>query len=502
MTPHIAGYTVFITYLIAMIVIGLASGKQQQSTEDLWVAGRRFGTLTMVLGLMAAVMHGGSILSGVAFAGTFGGVAILPFISFALGFLVILVFFARKLRETGGFTLSDFMGDRFDSNGLRAFSAFVVAASSIVYLIAQIRGMGLILQALLEIPLDIGMALGTAIFVFYVALGGMLAVMWTNIAQFLFMWMGLLVVLPAALAATGGWTAALERAEALAPGWTSVLGTRWTWTYLISWWIVWFVAYATRIELITKMFIARDSRVSRYALPTTCLLVIVFLLYGNLYLGAAARMLVWDQLTTPDAAFPALVKLLLSPVMAAVALTGIAGAAMSTTDSLLLLSGAAVSHDLLRKCFYEPRGIVKSEAYYLRASRLAIFGVGLVSLLLALRTPELILSIVSYAVAMIAATFFFPLLFGLWSRRTTAAAAFTSSVAGFATTVVWTGLTLANVSWATPLHPVVPGLLVAFVAIVGVTPFSKPTPPEALARFFKPAATPPATVLRPERANA
>lgn len=488
MTAFTAGLAVFAAYLVAMILIGLASGRQQQTSADMWVAGRRFGTVTMVLGLMAAVMHGGSILSGVAFAGAVGGVATLPYMSFALGFLVILVFFARKLRETGGFTLPDYMGERFERTSLRAFSAFVIAVSSIVYLIAQIRGMGFILEGLLGIPFAPAMVFGTALFVFYVALGGMLAVIWTNIAQFVFMWVGLLIVLPHALQATGGWTAALERADALAPGWTSVVGTEWSWSYLISWWVVWFVAYATRIELITKVFIARDSRVARYALPTTCLLVILFLLYGNLYLGAAARVLVWDQLGSPDEAFPALARLLLGPIGAAVALTGIAAAAMSTTDSLLLLSGAAVSHDLLRKSYHEPRGIVKSEQYYLIASRVAIVAVGLVSLLLALRTPELILAIVSYAVAMVAATFFFPLIFGLSSTRTTPAAATASAVGGFVTTVVWTALTLAGVGWASSIHPVVPGLLVGLVLIVGVTPLTTPARPEALARFFKHAA--------------
>jgi Na+/proline symporter len=480
-----AGVAVFSAYLLVMIVIAFVSGRQQHTTEDLWVAGRRFGTVTMVLGLMASVMHGGSILSGVALAGSVGGVATLPYISFALGFLVILLFFARKLRETGGFTLSDFMAQRFDSTALRAFSAIVIAVSSIVYLIAQIRGMGFILEALLGIPFAPAMALGTGLFVFYVALGGMLAVIWTNIAQFVFMWVGLLIVMPAAYATAGDWPTALTRAETLAPGWTSVLGTQWTWSYLVSWWIVWFVAYATRIELITKMFIARDSRVARYALPTTCVLVMIFLLYGNLYLGAAARILVWDQISAPDQAFPALVKLLLGPVTAAVALTGIAAAAMSTTDSLLLLSGAAVSHDLLRKSFHEPRGIAKTEVYYVRTSRIAIVAVGVVALLLAFRTPQLILAIVSYAVAMIAATFFFPLIFGLTSRRTTPAAAIASSVFGFLTTVAWTVLTLATVPWATAIHPVVPGLLVAFVLIVGVTPFTTPSRPEALERFFR-----------------
>ena len=161
MSASVAGLVTLGLYLALMVAIGIAAGRGQHSAEDLWVGGRRFGTWVMVLGMMAAVMHGGSILSGVAFAAAFGGVAILPFMSFTLGFLVILVFFARKLRESRAFTLPDYMGDRFASTPLRAFSAFVVAASSVVYLIAQIRGMGFILEGLLGTSFGWSMVLGT-----------------------------------------------------------------------------------------------------------------------------------------------------------------------------------------------------------------------------------------------------------------------------------------------------------------------------------------------------
>ena len=253
---------------------------------------------------------------------------------------------------------------------------------------------------------------------------------------------------------------------------------------MLSWWLVWLVAYATRVELVTKVFVARDSKVARYVLPTSCLLVMIFLLYGNLYLGAAARILVWDQLQTPDQAFPALVNLVLGPVGSAIALTGIASAAMSTTDSLLLLSGAAVAHDLVRKSYHEPRGIVRDETCYLRISRVSIVVIGIVALGAALNTPALILALVSFAVALIGATFFFPLLLGLSSRRITPVAALASSVGGFVITALWVALTLADVSWATAVHPIVPGLVVALGLILGLTPLTRPTPASALARFF------------------
>ena len=264
------------------------------------------------------------------------------------------------------------MGDRFDSTFLRGFSAVVVGVSSIIYLIAQIRVMGFILEELIGVSFLAGMFVGTAVFVFYVAIGGLLAVVWTNIAQFVFMWIGLLVMGPYVYDKVGGWYDVIDQVEALAPGWTSPQGTSWTLSFLVSWYIIWFVAYCTRLELITKMYAARDDKIARRSLPWTILLVMIFLLYGNFYIGGAARILVWDTISSPDQAFPALVTAILPPLLAAFALTGIASAAMSTTDSLLLMSGAAVAHDLMRKCIHEPRGIQKDESYYLRASRWTI----------------------------------------------------------------------------------------------------------------------------------
>ena len=191
MSAQSLGVSVFFLYLVVIVVIGLIASRYQKTEADFWVAGRRFGLGVMIIANMAAIMHGGAILSGVAFSAKFGGVAILPYISFVGGSAVVFYLFAKKLRQSGGFTLPDYMGDRFNSRALRAWSALVVAVSSIVYLIAQLKGMAYILQQLLGFEFLTCLILGTVIFVTYVALGGLLAVVWTNIAQFLFMWVGL-----------------------------------------------------------------------------------------------------------------------------------------------------------------------------------------------------------------------------------------------------------------------------------------------------------------------
>ena len=484
MSATTIGAVVFGLYLIAIIALGLIASRYQKTEADFWVAGRRFGLPVLVMANMAAVMHGGAILSGIAYTGRFGGVAILPYISFVGGAAIIFYLFAKKLRQSGGFTIPDYMGDRFNSRGLRAWSALVVAVSSIVYLIAQLRGMAFILERLLGLEFMIALMLGTVIFVVYVALGGLLAVVWTNIAQFIFMWVGLLILVPYVYEAVGGWSSVLQQVEAVAPGWTSPTGTQWSGWYMVSWYLIWLVAYSTRLELVTKMYAARDDRIARASIPIAIGLVLIFLLYGNFYLGAAARVMVWDQLASADQAFPVLVTQLLSPTLAAIALTGIASAAMSTTDSLLLMSGSAIAHDLVRRCHDEPKGIEREEREYLRISRIAIVAVGAIAFVCAIPDLALILRIVSFAIAIVGAAFFFPLLVGMTSRRVSRQAALASSIGGTLITCVWIVGALTNASWAGVVHPGIVGLGAGGLLMLIVTRFTAPVEDEAINKYF------------------
>lgn len=484
MSGQAIGAGIFFFYLVTIVIIGLVAARYQKTEADFWVAGRRFGLGVMVMANMAAIMHGGAILSGVAYAGKFGGVAILPYISFVCGSAVVFYLFAKKLRQSGGFTIPDYMGDRFNSRGLRAWSAVVVAVSSIVYLIAQLRGMAFILQQLLDVNFMTCLVLGTVIFVAYVALGGLLAVVWTNIAQFLFMWIGLLILVPFVYEAVGGWTSVLQQVEAVAPGWTSPTGVSWSTSYMFSWYLIWFVAYSTRIELVTKMYAARDHKIARASVPIAIGLILIFLLYGNFYLGAAARVMVWDQISSPDQAFPVMVDLLLSPALAAIALTGIASAAMSTTDSLLLMSGSAIAHDLVRRCHDEPKGIVREERDYLVISRLAIVAVGVIAFVCAIPDFALILQIVSFAIAIVGSAFFLPLLLGMTSKRISREAALASSIGGTLAACFWIAATLLGASWAGVVHPGIVGLGVAGALMLAVNLASGPVDDASIAKYF------------------
>ncbi|MEM7468486.1 MAG: hypothetical protein AAF387_16575, partial [Pseudomonadota bacterium] len=159
-------------------------------------------------------------------------------------------------------------------------------------------------------------------------------------------------------------------------------------------------------------------------------------------------------------------------------------ASMSTTDSLLLMSGSAIAHDFVRRTLHEPRGIKRDERYYLTISRWSIVVIGLIAFLGAIPNIALLLKIVSFAVAIVGACFFFPLIFGLNCRWVTPAAAICSSIGGVAVTVVWIFGTLADAQWARVFHPGLPGLITSFLLIVGVSYFTNPVNGSTLQRFF------------------
>lgn len=480
---NIAGILVFGTFLILMIVVGILAAKYQKSTSEFWVGNRGFGTAVLSIAIVASIMHGGTLLGGTGVMAAQGPTT-LNNLSFALGFLVVLAFMAGKLRRFGGYTLPDLMGSRFESHKFQAFSAVVVLVAAVASLIAQTKTMGIVVSQLTGVPLSVALTISTIIFVFYTTVGGMRAAIWTDIIQWAFMMIGVIALGAFLWKPMGGISGMAVKVETVAPGWTSLTGIGWAPMAFISWHVVWFIAYFTRIEFITKMYTAKDEKTARKSVAVALILLLLFI-NVTVFFAGAARVMVWDAVKSPDQALPFLVDKVMTPFWAAVTLSGIAAAAMSTVSSLLLMSGASIAHDLIRKSYHEPRGIKKSEEYYLRISQITVALVGVVALIGAFYTPTLVLILVSYAVAVTGASFAMPMLLGLSWKRVTSAAAFSSSVLGFIGSVIWSFASEMQYAWAQAVHPIIPGFLLSLIAIMVITFFTEPVSQATLNKFFK-----------------
>jgi len=477
----IIGYVVFGAFLVILLGIGIIFSKKQNDSSDFWVGGRSFGPLVLGIGITASIMHGGTLLSGVGLMAAKGPTA-LNNLSFALGFFVVLVFLAKKMRRFGGYTIPDYLGERFESNTVRLVSSGIVLIASIVVLIAQTKTMGIIVGQILGIPMEFAIILGAFIFTSYTMMGGMKGVIWTNIVQFAFMMVGVIILAVAIFKNVGGMTAVMTQAEAVAPGFTSLTGFYEPMAF-ISWHFVWLIAYFTRVEMVSKMYAAKDEKTAKWSLVIGLAFLLLFINFA-VYFSGAARVLVMDKLQSSDQALTTLFTQLLSPGVAAIALAGLAAAAMSTTDSLLLMTGACISHDFLRKGIHEKKGLVKDEKYYVKVSQITIGVIGLVAIIGAMNTPGLILIITSYAVALTGASFAFPLVLGLNWKRTSTGAALASMIGGFLGSGIWAVMNQMGVEITKTVHPIIPGFIISFIMIILVTFTTKPVSEKTLNKFF------------------
>jgi cation/acetate symporter len=97
----------------------------------------------------------------------------------------VALFLAPYLRKFGQFTIPDFLGARYEGNAARFVGILIAILVSFVYVVAQIYGVGLITTRLTGLAFEIGVFVGLGGILVCSFLGGMRAVTWTQVAQYI-----------------------------------------------------------------------------------------------------------------------------------------------------------------------------------------------------------------------------------------------------------------------------------------------------------------------------
>jgi len=101
------------------------------------------------------------------------------------GYCLVALFLAPYLRKFGQFTIPDFLGERYGGNLPRLLGIIAAILCSFVYVVAQIYGVGLITSRLTGVAFELGIFLGLGGILVCSFLGGMRAVTWTQVAQYI-----------------------------------------------------------------------------------------------------------------------------------------------------------------------------------------------------------------------------------------------------------------------------------------------------------------------------
>ncbi len=150
-----------------------------------YVAGRQVPTVFNGMATAADWMSGASF---VAMAGGiyFGGYTYMAFlVGWTGGYVLVASLLAPYLRKFGCYTVPDFIGTRYGGNFARFCAVAVLTLASFTYVTAQINATGTIASRALGIPFELGVWVGLVSILLCSMLGGMRAVTWTQVAQYI-----------------------------------------------------------------------------------------------------------------------------------------------------------------------------------------------------------------------------------------------------------------------------------------------------------------------------
>ena len=183
-TAHrLLGYLFLFATILFYAGIGFLS--KTSDVSEYYVAGRRVPALFNGMATGADWMSAASFIgmAGTLYAAGYDGLAFV--MGWTGGYVLVALLLAPYLRRFGQYTIPDFLGARYGGNLPRILGLFAAILCSFTYVIAQIYGVGIITSRFTGLEFTIGVFVGLAGILVCSFLGGMKAVTWTQVAQYI-----------------------------------------------------------------------------------------------------------------------------------------------------------------------------------------------------------------------------------------------------------------------------------------------------------------------------
>ncbi len=163
---------ILIGILVLFVVVGLLNRAKDTSTY--WAAGRKISPVGAGMAIASNWMSAASFLgmAAVMYGSGYHGLSYV--VGWTGGYVLLLVLMAGQIRRYGKYTAADFIGDRFYSQGLRGFGAFVAIFISFSYCVGQFAGIGLMFKWILGIDYTWAVLIGAGVVLTYTLISGML----------------------------------------------------------------------------------------------------------------------------------------------------------------------------------------------------------------------------------------------------------------------------------------------------------------------------------------
>ena len=183
------------TFLLATIALyaGIGITSRTSDAAEYYVAGRRVPAVYNGMATGADWMSAASFIgmAGTLYLTGYGGLAFI--MGWTGGYCLVALFLAPYLRKFGAFTIPDFLGARYEGHLPRLIGILAAILCSFTYVVAQIYGVGIITARLSGLAFEVGIFVGLGGILVCSFLGGMRAVTWTQVAQYIILIIAYLV---------------------------------------------------------------------------------------------------------------------------------------------------------------------------------------------------------------------------------------------------------------------------------------------------------------------
>jgi cation/acetate symporter len=179
----------WIGFIFLLATIGLYAGigimSRTTDATEYYVAGRRVPAVYNGMATGADWMSAASFIgmAGTLYLTGYSGLAFI--MGWTGGYCLVALLLAPYLRKFGQYTIPDFLGERYGGNLPRLLGIAAAILCSFTYVVAQISGVGLITSRLTGVAFELGIFLGLGGILVCSFLGGMRAVTWTQVAQYI-----------------------------------------------------------------------------------------------------------------------------------------------------------------------------------------------------------------------------------------------------------------------------------------------------------------------------
>ena len=392
--PVIIG--IFVAYFFICVALGYIATKTQKNMTDFIVAGRQMGPILVAFSTCATIASGFFFvgLPGLCYNLGYQPLLSLPAINAILAYVVVFGLLAKPMRylseKHGALTVPDLFQTLYGDKRVRTICSTVILIGIFAYMVSQWAAMGLMFQTLLGTSYATGLIVGVVLVGGYCTFGGQTGNIYNDAFQMVVMMLGGILVIALGFQHVGGFTAmnntlAKARLEMLLP-FSDTYGLSF-WTF-ISFFLLYAVGTVGQPQFTTRFYTIKKVDMLRWApaIAASCYFVITFFLFAGMIYRAAVLQGKAPALTNPDLAVSQYIVTFMNPTMAGLVLAAAVAAIMSTVSTFIVVAASTVTRDILE----QGMGKKLSESQGLLYSRIASIAICLLTVLLAIKPPDLI----------------------------------------------------------------------------------------------------------------